>query len=103
MEDDFSVIRSGGCNVLSGSDTIVNYNGNSRFTYHSLGGKWYLYRTEYNFNNQPYDISTYNCLTLTGLSSNAQFEPIFYGIAFFLFLVGAGLFFKLVRRLISWR
>lgn len=103
MKDDVSMVRSGGCNVLSSSDTLINYNGNSRFTYHLNGGKWYLYRTEYNYNNQPYDISTYHCLTIDQLNSNAQFEPLFYFVAFILFMVGAGLFFKLVRRLFLWR
>ena len=84
MHDDTSQIGSSGCSVLTSSDTISNYNGNTRKDVSYNGGKWYLYRTQYsNYGN--YDISNYNCINVESLNTNAVFEPIFYGLAFLLF------------------
>lgn len=97
MKDDVSQVASGGCNVLGTSDTLYNYNGSRRFTYHFNGGKWYLYRTEYNYNNQPYDISSYSCINLDSLNTYSIYEPILHFISFCLVVLVVYIFFKLIR------
>lgn len=100
MKDDVSQVASGGCNVLNSSDTLYNYNGARRYTYKFNGGKWYLYRTEYNFNNQNYDISSYTCINLDSLKSYAVYEPILNFMALCLVILVIYLFFKIIRGLL---
>ena len=85
MFDDISSIPSGGCSVLTSSDTLSWYSGNTRKDFSLNGGRWVLYRTvTANYGN--YDISGYSCVDTSTLKSNAQFEPIYYGLAFGLFV-----------------
>lgn len=96
MHDDVSAISSGGCNVLSSSDTISNYNNNTRKDYVFNGGKWILYRTQYT-SYGSYDTSNFNCIDVTSLNSNAIFEPFIYGLGFLVFLVAIILFYKTIK------
>lgn len=85
MFDDVSAIPSGGCSVLTSGTTLSWYSGNTRKDFSVNGGKWVLYRTS-TTNYASYDISGYNCIDVSTLKSNAQFEPIYYGLAFGLFI-----------------
>lgn len=96
MHDDISSIPNGGCNVLTGSSSLSNYNNNIRKDFIFSGSKWYLYRTQ-TANYGSYDISPYNCIDVTTLNSNAVFEPFIYGLGFCLFLVAVLLFFKTIK------
>ena len=96
MHDDVSDIPITGCNVLSSSDTISNYNANVRKDFVFSGSKWYLYRTQ-TANYGSYDISSYNCIDVTKLNSNAVFQPFIYFLGFILFLVTVVLFYKTIK------
>lgn len=100
MHDDVSQIPLTGCSVLSSSDTISNYSGNTRKDYVQNGGVWYLYRTQTSSYGN-YDTSSYNCIDTTTLNSYAVFTPFFYAVAFSLFLVVVFCFFKIIRGLIN--
>lgn len=96
MRDDVSSIPSGGCNVLTSSETLYNYNNGSRKTFRLVGGKWI--QTEHNnYQTLP---AQYDCIDIAELSSNAVFEPILYFISFVLFIVCVYLFFYCVRKLV---
>ena len=85
MHDDVSSIPTSGCSVLSSTDTISNYNGNTRKDYVQNGGKWYLYRTQTS-NYGDYDTSSYSCINVGDVNSYAVYEPFIYGLAFVLFV-----------------
>jgi hypothetical protein len=74
MKDDVSAIPTSGCNVLTNTGSISNYNGNTRRDYVFNGGKWYLYRSQ-SYQYSP-DISAYSCIDVSTLSSNAELEPL---------------------------
>lgn len=97
--DDTSSIPSTGCSVITGNATITNYTGNTRKDFVQNGGKWYLYRTQTTINN--YDVSNYNCITVSDLHSNAVFEPLLYLVAFVLFISVVLLFRWSVRGIIG--
>lgn len=96
MTDDVSIIPTTGCNVISDSDFISNYNGRIKKDYISVNGKWYLYRTSTSIYND-YDISPYNCIDVSTLNSNAVFVPFLYGLAFMLFAFVVVLFYKTIK------
>ena len=98
MNDDVSDIPLTGCSVITGNNTLSNYNSNVRKDFIFNGGKWYLYRTQTNYNN--YDISSYNCINPTTISSYAIYKPLFYGVAFILFCVAVFCFFKIIGGLL---
>lgn len=99
FSDDTSAIPSGGCTVITSSNSLSWYNGNIKKDFYSIGGKWYQYRTQTtSYGN--YDISSYTCTDITGLNSNAQYVPIYGIIAFFLFICSVILFVKSTRGLI---
>lgn len=100
MHDDVSAIPTTGCSVLSSSDTISNYNGNTRKDYVQVGGVWHLYRTQ-TTNYGSYDISSYSCINLDTINSYAIFQPFLYGLAFVLFLVVVVAFWKIIRGILS--
>lgn len=85
MHDDVTDIPSSGCSVLTSGTTLQWYSGNTRKDYSLNGGRWILYRTS-TINYGSYDITGFNCLDVSTLNSNAAFEPIFYGLAFGLFI-----------------
>lgn len=96
MRDDISSIPTSGCNVLSNSETLYNYNNSVRRTYRQVGGKW-IFTEQQSYQNLP---SQYQCVDITELSSNAVYEPILYFISFALFIVAVYLFFYCVRKLV---
>ena len=96
MYDDVSAISNYGCNVLTGSNTLSNYNGNTRHDYIQNGGRWYLYRTQTS-NIGNFDISSYNCIDISTLKSYAIYEPFVYGFGFVLFLLTLWVFFKTIK------
>ena len=96
MHDDTSAIPSTGCSVLTGNNTISNYNGRTRKDFVFNGGRWYLYRTQSSAYND-YDISGYNCITVTSLNSYEIYKPFLYGVAFALFFVTIVIFFKTIK------
>lgn len=99
FNDDVSEIDSSWCNVLTSSDTLVSYNGNRRIDYALNGGRWVKWRSQTSYNS--YDISSYTCIDISTLRSNAQFEPIFYAIAFMLFITVVLLFKWSVRGILG--
>lgn len=99
FNDDVSEIDSSWCNVLTSSDTLVSYNGNRRIDYSLNGGRWVKWRDQTAYNS--YDIDNYLCMDVSTLKSNAQFEPIFYMIAFLLFIVTILLFRWSVRGILG--
>lgn len=99
FRDDVAAIPSTGCNVLSGSNTVTNYTGNVRKDYVQNGGKWILYRTQSSINQ--YDTSSYNCIDVSLLHSNAVFEPFLFLVAFGLFIVVVLLFKWSVRGILG--
>lgn len=82
--DDVSAIPSTGCSVITANSSITNYNGNVRKDFVQNGGKWILYRTQTSPNQ--YDTSSFNCIDVSVLHSNAVFEPFLYLVGFVLFL-----------------
>lgn len=99
FNDDVSSINPTWCNVLTSSDTLVSYRNNRRIDYALNGGRWIKWRDQTSTYN--YDTSNYECLDITTLKSNAQFEPIFYAIAFMLFLTVVLLFRWSVRGILG--
>lgn len=99
MTDDLSAIPTSGCNYISNDTTIYNYSSNVRRTYRQIGGKWY-FTEQSTYTSIP---NTYQCVDITGLSSNSVYLPIYYFIAFILVLVVLYLWFSIFRRVIKWR
>lgn len=99
FNDDVSEINPNWCNVLTASDTLSSYSGNTRIDYARNSGRWIKWRTQTSFSN--YDISNYTCVDISTLKSNAEFEPIFYAIAFMLFVAAVLLFRWSVRGIIG--
>lgn len=97
--DDVSAIPTTGCSVITGNAALTNYTGNTRKDFIQNGGKWYLYRTQTSINN--YDVSSYNCINVSDLHSNAVFEPLLYLVAFVLFISVVLLFRWSVRGIIG--
>lgn len=97
MRDDVSAIDSTWCNVLTSSDTLVSYSPDrhSRSDYSFSGGRWIKYRTS--TSTYGYDISGYNCITLSDLNSFAIYEPVLHFISFCLVGLVLYLFFRLIR------
>lgn len=85
FNDDVSEINPNWCNVLTSSDTLISYSGNRRVDYARNSNRWIKWRSQTSSYN--YDISGYTCTDISKLRSNAEFEPIFYAIAFCLFVV----------------
>lgn len=96
MHDDISSIPSTGCSVLTGEHSLSNYTGNTRKDFVFNGGKWYLYRTQ-QANYGDYDVSSYNCITISSLNSYAIYEPFVYSIAVVLFFATVILFYKTIK------
>lgn len=100
IRDDVSDISASACNVLSSPTAIVSYpDSRTRIDYTFVGGKWLRYRTQ--TSNYGYDISSYNCIDITELNSYAWIEPIYYMIAFFLFVASVLLFRWSVRGILG--
>lgn len=95
MKDDTSNIVTSGCSVLSSNDIIDNYTNNIHRKYVFNGGKWFLSQTT--SRTYDYDVSSYNCIDVTTLNSNAIFEPFIYGLGFALFVVSVVLVFKSIK------
>lgn len=91
FNDDVSEINPNWCNVLTSSDTLVSYSGNRRVDYARNSNRWIKWRSQTSSYN--YDLSGYTCTDITKLNSNAEFVPIFYAVAFGLFIITI-LFFK---------
>lgn len=96
MNDDVSSIPTSGCNVLTSTNTLSNYNGRTRKDFIFNGGKWYQYRFQTSAYND-YDVSSYTCIDVSELNSYAVYTPIIYGIAFFLFIASVALFFLTIK------
>lgn len=94
--DDVSAIPNTGCNVLTSSTTLSNYNGRTKLDYIANGGKWYKYRTQTSTYND-YDISSYTCIDVSKLNSYAYMTSIYYSIGFLLFIVTISMFFKTIK------
>lgn len=99
MHDDVSAIPSNGCNVLTSSDSISNYNGNTRKDFIQNGGKWYLYRTQ-TTNYGSYDTSNYSCIDVESINSYAVYQPFLYGLGFALFVFVLFFFIKTIKGLL---
>lgn len=100
MNDDTSNIVSGGCNVLTASGSLSNYNGRYKRDYTFNGGRWILYRTQTSSYND-YDISSYNCISLDDLRTNSIYEPFLMAVAFGLVVVTILLFKWSVRGILG--
>ena len=96
MTDDISQIPTGGCNVISSDTTIYNYSSGVRKTFRQIGGKWYL-TEQNNYNTIP---TQYVCVDISGISSNAVYEPILYMVSFVLFISCVWLFYFVIRKLL---
>lgn len=75
MNDDTSAIPRTGCNVLSSSNVVTNYTGNTRRQFVFNGGKWILYQTS--TSSYGYSTDGLNCIDVSTLNTNAQYQPIF--------------------------
>lgn len=75
MKDDTSAIPRTGCNVLSSNNVVTNYTSNTRRQYTFNGGKWILYQTT--TTTGGYSTAGLNCIDVSTLNTNAQFEPLF--------------------------
>lgn len=96
MKDDVVSIPTTGCSVLTGNSSLSNYNGRTRKDYIQNGGKWYLYRTQTS-TYSDYDITGYNCIDVSSLSSYEIYTPIIYSIGFGLFIFTIVLFYKTIK------
>lgn len=97
FRDDVSAIPTTGCNVLNSQSSIYNYYNGIRQTFVQVGGKW-IKNGETTYSYNP---SGFVCIDVTSLNSNAAFEPIFYTIAFMLFIAAILLFRWSVRGIIG--
>lgn len=95
MNDDVSAIPTTGCNVLTGEKALTNYNQNVRKDFVFTGGRWILTRTSTAVN--PYNITGYECIDVSTLSTNAQMVPVYFigGVAAAIFVFA--LLYRLVR------
>lgn len=82
FKDDVSAIPTTGCNVLNSQSIIYNYYNGVRQTFVQVGGKW-IKNSETTYTYNPGGLV---CIDISTLNSNAAFEPIFYAIAFMLFI-----------------
>lgn len=102
MTDDFSDLETGAsCYVLNSSTSIYSYKSNSRKTYTYNGGKWYHSATT-TYTSIPTNTVCWDYSDITKLNSNAEYEPIYYLIAFMLAVFVWFLWFSLFRRLFKW-
>lgn len=100
IHDDVSAVSASACNVLSSPTSLSSYiDSHTRFDYVFIGGKWLKYRTQ--TSTYGYDISGYNCVDVSTFNSYAWIEPIYYMIAFFLFLASVLLFRWSVRGILG--
>lgn len=97
FKDDVSDIPTTGCNVLNSQSSIYNYYNGVRQTFVQIGGKW-IKNGESSYTYTP---SGLTCIDVSTLNSNAAFEPIFYAIAFMLFVAVIILFRWSVRGIIG--
>lgn len=97
FKDDVSDIPTTGCNVLNSQSSLYNYNNGVRQTFVQVGGKW----IKTGENTYSYTPSGINCIDVSTLNSNAAFEPIFYAIAFMLFITVIIIFRWSVRGIIG--
>ena len=82
FKDDVSDIPTTGCNVLNSQNIIYNYYNGVRSSFVQIGGKW-IKNGETTYSYNPGGLV---CIDVSELKSNAAFEPIFYSIAFMLFI-----------------
>lgn len=97
FSDDVSAIPSTGCNVLNNQTTLYNYYNGVRSSFVQVGGRWFK-NGESTYSYNPNGLV---CIDVSQLKSNAAFEPIFYSIAFMLFLTVILLFRWSVRGIIG--
>lgn len=103
MKDDFSELETNAtCYTLNSATSIYSYRNNIRSTYTQVGGKWYKTATQ-SYTNLPTNTICFSYNDITGLSSNAQFSPIFEVIAFSLAVFVWFVVYRLISRLIKWR
>lgn len=103
MKDDFSDLpTNASCYTLNSATSIYVYSNSVRYTFTQIGGKWYR-TAQSNYYSVPDSAVCWSYSDITGLSSNAQFLPIYEGIAFLLALFVYALVWSLYRRLGKWR
>lgn len=100
--DDVSQIETGAtCYTISNATTIYSYKNNHRYSYTQIGGKWYK-TAETAYSNLPSSSYCVDYSVLQGLSSKAEFIPIYATYALlisgFILLGGIWLLFKGILR-----
>lgn len=103
MRDDFSELpTNASCYTLNSATSIYVYRNNIRDTFTQIGGKWYRSATT-TYSSVPTNSVCWLYSDITGLSSNAEFLPIYEAIAFILAMFVFALVWSLFRRLGKWR
>ena len=101
FNDDVSeIITNATCYVINNQNSIYAYRNNTRSNYTQIGGKWFK-TSEQTYTSIPTNNVCYSYSDIKELKSNAAFEPIFYAIAFSLFLVAILLFRWSVRGILG--
>lgn len=101
FNDDVSeIISNASCYVINNQNSIYAYRNNTRSNYTQIGGKWFK-TSEQTYTSIPTNTVCYSYSDLKELKTNAAFEPIFYMIAFSLFLVTVLLFRWSVRGILG--
>ena len=102
FNDDVSSIPKSGCNVVNSKSVIYNYNNGVRSTFTEIGGKWIKTgETTYSYN--PNGLVCITNTELENFSSYSYMTPVFYMVAFFLFICSVILFVKSTRGVIYGR
>lgn len=102
FSDDISQIETGAsCYTISNATTLYSYKNYNRYTYTQIGGKWYK-TAQSAYNTIPSNIYCVDYSVIEGLSSKAEFIPIYATYALlisgFIMLGGIWLLFKGILR-----
>lgn len=102
VDDSGQIEQNAECYTINSPTSIYSYANRVRSTYTQIGGKWYK-SAESTYISLPSGAYCVDYNTITTLSSNAQFLPIYYVIAFSLAIFTWFLCWWLFRRLFIWR
>lgn len=102
VDDTGQIAPNADCYVINSPTSIYSYANRTRSTYTQIGGKWYK-TAESDYLTIPSSAYCVPFNTIGTLSSNAQYLPIYYMIAFCLAVFTWFFAWSLFRRLFKWR
>lgn len=102
VDDTSQVQKNAECYTINSATSIYSYSNRVRSTYTQIGGKWYK-TAESSYLNLPTGAYCVDFNTISTLSSNAQFFPLYLSVAFALAVFVWFFAWSLFRRLFVWR